>query len=253
MAEDPTLTLRKHIAKNSPILVAPSSVTIGSESFSAQTKSTYTNSRNQPYTLSSIAYLHSTRELDHGDYIIACRAIQIEPVSYLDREKILKDLVAPLLLSKTKIVKRTRSYPIDINRILGAYAELKQSQPSGMQYILVPRDDSEIRSILFSESSGNIISLGDHKYKLVKDPSEVESIEKLAAVFVDGSSWQFNDWPSSLTSRMKYIPVLFLLLGNTSTPPSLPDSATILRVDDAPDCKNRITTAFWSIMGVPST
>ncbi|KAI5134554.1 hypothetical protein NEAUS04_1210 [Nematocida ausubeli] len=256
MAEDPTLILRKQISIKGVIQIDSDKITMGEVTFPITTKSTYKNTRNQQYSLASICYLHLTRSLDHGEYISSCKASNIEPVSYLDRERILEDLLAPLPQTKITLMRKTRTHPIDISKILDAYAELKAIQPTGVQYILLPRDDASIRAILFEKhiknDRKNIVEYGKHKFKLINDPEDVESIDRIAAVFLDGSTWQFNGWPATLTARMSHIPIFFLLPSNTLTPPVLSFSATILREDVPGDDSNRASVAFWSIMGVPS-
>ncbi|EIJ94817.1 hypothetical protein NEPAR06_0970 [Nematocida parisii] len=254
MAEDPTLILRKQISKNAVIKLDSDKITIGENTFPVTTKSTYTNSRDLPYSLASICYLHVTRTLDHGEYIASCRSSNIEPVSYLDRERILSDLLAPLPLTKVSVMRRPRRHPVLITHLLESYEELKAVQPSGMQYILLPRDDSLIRSTLFTEHIKNnedIVTYGNYKFKLINDPEDAESFDRISAVFLDGSAWQFNDWPAALTTRMSYIPVFFLAQGNAPSAPALPFSVTILKEDALGDDLNRASVAFWSIMGVP--
>ncbi|KAI5190214.1 hypothetical protein NEMIN01_0913 [Nematocida minor] len=256
MTDNPTLALRKQIILDGPIAINSDFVLIGSKSYPSSTKTTYTNSRDQPYSLASISYLHNTRSLDHGDYIAQCRNVQIDPVSFLDRERILKDLLSPLPLDKITVIKPSRIHPINISRIAAAYSDLKKAQPTGVQCILVPRDDSDIRAVLFNgvEPLHNSVTFGDRSFTLIHNPSDVDSVDRIAAVFSDGSSWQFNDWPSALSDRMKYIPVFYLLLGKSSAPPALPFPATIIRADDSSESScRRASVAFWSIMGVSSS
>ncbi|KAH9385523.1 uncharacterized protein NEMAJ01_0419 [Nematocida major] len=253
MAKDPTLSLRRHIATHGSPVVSSKTVKIGAESYPANAKSAYKNARSQYYSISSICYLYNTRSLDHGDYIISCRSEQIEPVSYMDREKILGDLTLSFKLPETFSIRASRESPIDAKGMFQRYYKLKKLQPAGLQCILLPREEENIRSILFPNANGDIVTQGEHRYRLVQEPSEIESMDKVAAVFLDGSMWQFNDWPSGLVDRMKHIPVFFLANdGEAILPSAISAPVTILEIDDTPDCNNRIATAFWSVMGAPS-
>lgn len=255
MPDSPTLALRRQIITNGPVSVSDDFIMIGDISYPLSTKTTYTNIRDQPYTLASVFHLYDTRSMDHGDYISDCREKHVEPISFLDRERILDDLLSPLPLDKIAITKPSRMHPIDISRIISKYTELKRAHPAGIQCILLPRDDLTIKSSIFAGIDANgYVAHGDRMFKIVHSPSEVESVEQIAAVFIDGSAWQFNEWPRSLTDRMKYIPVFHLMVDGGSTPPVLSFPATILRTEDLSDSypNERTSTAFWSIMGAHS-
>lgn len=252
MPESPTLALRKQIIAKGPLSMDDKYVIIGDTSYSPYDKTTYTNRRDQPYTIGSIFYLYTTREMDHGDYISECRAKQIEPVSFLDREWILEDLLSPLPLDKINIIKPARIYSIDINRVISEYDKLKKIEPTGIQCILLPRDDSDITNTVFKGIDRNgFVKYIDRTYRIIHSPFDVDSVERIAAVFIDGSTWQFNEWPRELTDRMKYIPVFYLSTEGSSSLPALVFPVTVLRADESSESSSneRTSGTFWSIMG----
>lgn len=251
MAESPTLALRKQIITNGHISMTDDFVMVGDTSYPISAKTTYTDSRDQPYTLGSIFYLYSTRDLDYDEYIAKCYEKGIPHVSLMNKDAILEDLLSPLPLDKISVVKPVRMNPIDISRIISEYKNLKKTCPTGVQYILLPKEDSYIRSAVFKNSGRDgFVRHRGRNYQLIHGNVDAELIDRIAAVFLDGSVWQINEWPSALTDRMKYIPAFYLALEGNSLPPNFSFPITVLRTEEVSGIVGNgdPSSAFWSVM-----
>lgn len=257
--EECTTALKKAIAENREILLLENEVIIGNTSYRKDSQTRYTNQRGVPYSLGCIAHLYHTKNIDHGVYIRQCKEKKIDPVSFIDRERLLADIYIAPVTDHIKTSIPFRSDLLSAKELYQRYIDDKKSKQTGIEYIVIPpafeQDIERFLSILksngqaFSHLDGTI-KCNSYLYKVVSTHKEISSLDRLAAVFIDGGTGQFRDWPKEIIETMKTIPVFYLLDERENRPlPSLPLNTTILKTNNSKISFSLISRAFWSILG----
>lgn len=254
-----TTALKRAVAEKREVEFTDDSVLLGTEKYSKELQTTYANQRGVFYSLYSVANLYCERHLDHGAYIWQCKEKNIDPVSFMDREKILSDISIPPISDRIKILLPLRSQPLNIDEIYQRYVKEKKSRHIGIKYIVVPQaldqGIEKVLSILKEDGQALLHADGviEHSgclYRVVNSCKDVSSLKKIAAIFIDGTMWQFRDWPKEILDVLKTTPMLYLQDEHIQAPPSsLPQNTTILRTNDSKVSLSLISRAFWSILG----
>lgn len=260
MAADPnpTAALKKEILGEERIAVK-NKTKIGASVYKSSANSTYKRTRGTYYTISAVAYMYLHRNLEHGEYLLRCKEAKIDAVSYIDKERILSDLRRPPLISRIKSRIPTRTGKMDIESLLRRYREVSEEGGRGLYYVIAPRSTaaaSVLPLLLDAEKArhrpDNEIEYEGKRYKVTDTPTEISSFRNVAAVFIDGTPWQFREWPKEeIAEALKHIPVFYLHLEDQNVPiPKLPERVSILKADAQSDVSTRLAaSAFWSIMG----
>ncbi|OAG31794.1 hypothetical protein NEDG_00269 [Nematocida displodere] len=261
MANDnPTAILKKEAIKGGSVVIEGGNAVIGGTPHALDAKSTYTNKRGAPYTLGAVAALYCTREMDHGEYLAECKTHKIDAVSFIDRDRILKDLFVPPVDDMVSVCLPSQQGQLQVQELIKRYHKLKEGGRSGPEYILVPKTTESgtsavIKMLLYSKEAqhngGQEVEHTGKRYRVVDECSQIDSLSRVAAVFIDGTPWQFKGWPREITEAMKTIPVFYLYLEDSGRPiPKLPEQVSILKASQkSPITSKLISTAFWSILG----
>jgi len=260
MAEESSTTaLRQEIANRGTVVVHKEGTEIGGKLYKKAVKSAYSSARGVQYSLSSVALLYVTREQDHGEYLVKCRESEVDPVSFMDRDRIIAELLIPPVEESFKINTSFRTDGLTEKEIVGRYRELEKEGKGVLEYIVVPKLEecgvAAVKNILkeregAKELEKNEIFYNRRRLRVVDDHAEVDSVRRIAAVFIDGSTWQFKTWPKEIVEVMKSIPVFYLLVEKKKQPnPILPSSVTVLKVGEEKASISAVSNALWSILG----
>ncbi|KAI5185625.1 hypothetical protein NEHOM01_0951 [Nematocida homosporus] len=260
MKSTAVLALKRGIAHGTRIAIAGNQVVIGDLQYDLSTKSSYTSQRGLPYSLAAIVQLYCTKDQDHGEYLKACRNLDIDAVSFMDRERIIADLLIPPTNERTRVALPTRVESFDVQGLVAKYNGLKTFGQTGLAYIVVPSVPETtletIKAILADAPNvqlkpGHEIEHTGQRYRLVSSPRDLADINQVAALFIDGSSGQFRNWPKDITEALRSKPVFYLHKEDSEQPvPDLPKSVTILKTSDKSKIsQNLISAAFWTILG----
>ncbi|KAI5181341.1 hypothetical protein NEOKW01_1535 [Nematocida sp. AWRm80] len=252
-----TIALKQEISRGGEVAATKTIVRIGGVEYPGDLKTAYSNSRKVPYTLRSIVYLYETRDKDHGEYISICRDKEIDPVSFLDRERILSDLfVAPVDNKITISIPFRSEGELTTTEILTRYDTLLKERSSEAEYIVIPRTEIDLAMVVLLDNpitrriSETEIEASRKRYKIIYSPTELEDSSRIAAVFLDGTSWQFNHWPKHALDKALAAPMFYLHQKETNpTLPKLPRNVTILDTNTMSKIeKDLVSTAFWTII-----
>ncbi|KAI5170682.1 hypothetical protein NEFER03_0141 [Nematocida sp. LUAm3] len=260
---NPTQHLKSEISKKKNIILNGQVVALDGLEYSKETKSMYTNSRDVPYDLSSVAQLYLCKDMDHGEYLYTCRENGIPPISFIDRERILTDLFVAPVAERKKIPLFFRETPIKVQEYLQRYEELKKKRGTGTEYIVLPSYPEKlyasIKKLLITAPEVKLVSkteitYGERRYIFTRSPEEIDSFCEVAAFFIDGSSSQFREWPEETMDALKVTPSFFLFLEDQRKPiPTLPKRTVVLRARlDSPLSLEIAATEFWSRLGCRS-
>ncbi|KAI5191797.1 hypothetical protein NECID01_1642 [Nematocida sp. AWRm77] len=254
-----TNILKREVANKEAVELKEGKVSLNGKLYSKEINTTYVSKRNIPYTLGSIVLLYSMKEEDYGDYLKQCKKNSVDPVSYIDRERILADLQIPSVDESLKINLPSRLGSLTGESVMNRYYAQKKNL-SGVWYIVVPKTKSAgvdtVRSVLLShpdtkETENGCIVHKHCKYKLVDEPVSAEDLGRIAAVFIDGSSWQFKIWPKEISSMLRTMPVFYLFQENfRSVLPDLFESVIVLKIsEDTQNTSACAATTFWAVVG----
>lgn len=259
--EDGAVTnmLKREVINKASVQLENGKVEMAGKLYSKDAATRYVSKRNIPYTLGSIALLYSMKEEDYGEYLKQCKENEVSPVSYIDRERILADLLVPPMDETAKVAIPSRLGSLTGAELMRRYQARKKSAP-GIQYLVVPKSKELgaelVRAVLLAhpETKGldnGSIRYRQCRYKLIDEPVPASELESIAAVFVDGSTWQFGMWPKEMAETMRTRPVVYLF--QDAVRPALPKlsaSVIVLRVAASdPASLQHVATAFWSILG----
>jgi RNA pol II accessory factor, Cdc73 family, C-terminal len=260
--EDPTLLLKRAIAAGARIEVG-AKVVLGENLVDAGEESSYINTRKKPYSIGAVAYLRVNRDMEHVEYLMKCKEQEIEPVSYVDRDRILEDL---------ENVPRQTYLEVELpcleesnySEVLRVYESI--SRRGEKKYILVPSSPYAALTlenaksflekgkyqrgggVLAKEDSVEIEHLG-RTYMVLTSGVPLEETEwsHVHAIFVDGSAWQFRGWRGNLPLLFKGRAVFYLSQAGEKIPEAIKSiGARVLEVDGTLLSAKIAQKAFWN-------
>lgn len=254
---NPTLVLKHAIKANEKIDLTDHDVLLGNKAFDMGAESVYTNNKGLKYSLASIAYFYLNKETDHGKYWTACKKRKIEMVSVMDKERILSDLYF-IPMETCRLVELPEFLDAeDLSYVQREYSALKGSHGSGrnsLRYILIPSSPSSLLSLenaeqfvgegvylpsrpedMFSEKEFATVFHRQAEYRITNHPGDLseQDWKHVAAIFIDGTTWQFKDWETrDVASTLRATPVFYLCFRGDKIPETVRRwNATVLALE----------------------